>query len=538
MKLNIFLGLITALIMSNSIQAQLTELDALEKQMLSKKNYSALLEFFESIPSEKKSARIDYFLGKAYVLTGSYKQAERYFDEGLKKDKKCPLNYIGNALLKLKEGQTEAAEKLFETATDYADKNLKETALEIADAFVISKSQNMNYPLSLLKSVEKSKSDPEINVKAGEISFAINDASSASMYFRNALNSDEKNIEALIGLAVIYTKVRNFEESESLLKKAKEIDSLSADVYLAFSEYYAAIRKYEPAQLNYQRYIELSDINSEKISRYAELLFLARRYEKAAEQVNELRSMGVINEQSQHILAFSYRQMNDWENGIPAFQTYFEIAGSGGENSSDYDNYAYLLALSGQTETALQYYIKANTLNTTDCEILGHIADTYYKLKTWNEAITNYLRKQKCGGKLSIRELMDLGRSRLYIGDFVNADSVFIKITDLKPDFAPGHLMRARANSSIDSSSEKGLAKIHYEKFISLLKDDTDIKKFKNEVIEACSYLGFFYYLKKDDPDYSSIWKENYGKYWNRVLELDSENFKAKEAIKILKNIK
>ncbi len=109
--------------------------------------------------------------------------------------------------------------------------------------------------------------------------------------------------------------------------------------------------------------------------------------------------------------------------------------------------------------------------------------------------------------------------------EYAKADSALIMLSTKAPNLAIAYFWRARVNSNFDPESEAGLAKPFYEKFIELAKGEPD--KFKKELIESYSYLGYYYYLQKDNAKS----KEN----WQEVLRLDPENTQATEVIKQLK---
>ena len=108
--------------------------------------------------------------------------------------------------------------------------------------------------------------------------------------------------------------------------------------------------------------------------------------------------------------------------------------------------------------------------------------------------------------------------------DYVDADTSFAMLVLAKPDLAVGYQWRATVNASMDPTSEKGLAKPFYEKLLTLIESDT--AKYKKEIVEAYSYLGYYYYLQNDIPTAKS--------YFQKVLVLDPENPQAKEAVKKL----
>jgi hypothetical protein len=76
----------------------------------------------------------------------------------------------------------------------------------------------------------------------------------------------------------------------------------------------------------------------------------------------------------------------------------------------------------------------------------------------------------------------------------------------------------------IDPDQTKGIAKPYYEKF-TLLVTPENIEKYKKQLIEAYSYLGSDYTIRKDTPQAHAAWK--------KVLEFDPENKKAKDGLLI-----
>lgn len=115
-------------------------------------------------------------------------------------------------------------------------------------------------------------------------------------------------------------------------------------------------------------------------------------------------------------------------------------------------------------------------------------------------------------------------RSKIKL-DYANADSALTMLSIKSPNLALAYLWRARVNSNFDPESESGLAKLFYEQFIERATKDSD--KFKKELIEAYSYLGYYYYLQNDNAKSRS--------YWQEVLALDPENKQASDVIKQLK---
>ena len=224
------------------------------------------------------------------------------------------------------------------------------------------------------------------------------------------------------------------------------------------------------------------------------------------------------------MLAYSYTELNDDKNGIPAFTKYFSVAKDSDIIISDYEYNAKLLSKSGQDSLALIQLQKAAKMDTSRTDLHSNMAVLYFKTKKWDNVITEYNIKLHKTGTVTSQEYFDLGRAYYFNKRYIDADSSFAMVIQAKPDLPTGYLFRARVKASMDSTSEKGLAKPYYEKLLTLIESDT--AKYRKEIVESYSYLGFYSYLQKDIPLAKS--------YFQKVLVLDPENPQAKEAVKKL----
>jgi hypothetical protein len=87
-----------------------------------------------------------------------------------------------------------------------------------------------------------------------------------------------------------------------------------------------------------------------------------------------------------------------------------------------------------------------------------------------------------------------------------------------------GYLWEARTQSNLDPESEKGLAQPYYTKLIEMALKAPE--KNKGDLVEAYSYLGYYHLLKQELVASKS--------YWKKVLELNPEDARAKEALKAI----
>jgi len=188
---------------------------------------------------------------------------------------------------------------------------------------------------------------------------------------------------------------------------------------------------------------------------------------------------------------------------------------------SDYENYADLLSETGNDSLALDYLYKVFELDSTRYDILSKISVKCFQKKKWDCVITALNRKQN----LTAQEYFDIGKAYYLLQDYPNADTSFGFLISKAPELAIAYFWKARVQTNFDPESDSGYAKPYYEKFITLSKEDNS--KFKKELVEAYSYLGYYNYLKTEN----SISKL----YWQKVYALDPENKQAIEALKSIK---
>jgi tetratricopeptide (TPR) repeat protein len=285
------------------------------------------------------------------------------------------------------------------------------------------------------------------------------------------------------------------------------------------AEVYAAMKDYSKASEFYTKYIELSEITTEKSKRHASLLYLNKEYEKAISTIEKVIKIEGENPTSIRIMAYSYLRLEQTDGSRYYFQKLFTMP-SVEYLPTDYENYSDLLSRTGNDSLAIEYLLKITELDSSRKDIYGKMSILYFKEKNWSGVVSSLQNK----GEITAQEYFDLGKAYYFLQDYVHADSAFNILVERVPDLAIGHFWKARVKTNFDPESDSGLAKPDYELFLQLSSEDT--LRFKKELIEAYSYLGYYYFLKEDNA--------NSKLYWQKVYALDPKNIQAIEALKNL----
>jgi len=505
-------------------------------KLIKNEKYSEAKKYFSSLLSGGSKAEAYFYLGEILLIQEKLDSSKMFFQKGIDSNDEFPLNYAGMVKINIIEGNTSEAEKNQNQAIDLEEKNPK-VYIVLSEAY--SKIKEFEKAIELLNNGLKFNSQfAPTYLALGKVYLNKGNGTDAIKNFQKAIDNDGTNPEALSLKAKVYILINNNSDAISLLNEAIKSDTSYSPAYHELAELNATLKDYSKAAEYFTKYMETSGVTLEKQKRYAQILYLNKEYQKAIDILKEVNKIEPNNASSIRIIAYSYLRLNDTENSMSYFQQLFEIP-SAEFSATDYENYADLLSETGNDSLAIENYAKSLSLDSSKVELHAKMAALYFKNKKYSEAAKEYfLKEQLTGKKLSLREYFDLGTALTVTGQFVEADSIFGEISKIKPDLPLGYLMRARVQSTVDSTQELGLAKPYYEKFIEVVSVSSDSAKYMKDLVEANSYLGYHYFLMKDDPAYKLIWRENYKKYWEKVLALEPENQQAKDALEGLKNIK
>jgi tetratricopeptide (TPR) repeat protein len=234
------------------------------------------------------------------------------------------------------------------------------------------------------------------------------------------------------------------------------------------------------------------------------------------------------NQTMNRIKAYSLYESGDYAGASAAMDNYLKVTPADKIIADDYAYQGRIFAKTGKFAEAAAAIDKAIAADPTkEDELQIDRANIYLAQGNYSKAGDVYQQRLKSGkGDLTdqFRYAGVLGSAKKY----AQADSVYNIISTEKPTYGPAYLYRGRVNVNRDPDSKQGLAKPYYEKYIELAKDPAaDQAKFRDGLIEANSYLGY-YNLQKGD-------KAAALPYYEQVLALDPANVNANKAVDIIK---
>lgn len=466
-----------------------------------------------------------YFLGKTYLSEGNIDSAKISFQQGIKANSEYPMNYVGMGGIFLASFDTNSAVSNFNKALDLNSDDAS-IPVNIADMYLLAKYFPPKRALDYLEqALSLNRKNPFAYLKLGDVYLVLNNGTQSITNYQKAIDYDSARVEGYVGLGNVYTAVRNYSEAEKYYLIAERVNPSYSVTFRYLSDMYSLSRENDKSVDAFKKYIALSENSNTNLKKLATLLYTAKQYKECADVLSEVLKSESDNVAVLHLLAYTYSQVEDTANGIPAFNKYLAKADAKDITVTDYELLSKLYLKSKQDSLAIESLKKAVNLDSTRLDLVNTIEVIYYKDRDWPGVINTLQKKLQAHGSLNAQEYFDLGKAYYFNKDYGLADTAFTKLTELKPDLPIGYRWIAASKANLDPDSEKGLAKADYEKFISLAESDT--AKYKTELIEAYSYLGYYYFIKKD--------MENSKLNWQKVYALDPTNAQAIEAIKKIK---
>jgi tetratricopeptide (TPR) repeat protein len=487
----------------------------------------AVATLSEAVKATPTDASLLYYLGMAQIANGEKEKAEISFQKGLEVNAKETLNLAGKGYLRMIENNVAEAKTLLDQALAQTKSKNASVLKAVAQAYL----QNDKFTADALTLLQKAKSieksDYETYILLGDAYTKQVKGGEAVSAFETAATLDPKSGTPQYKIGVVYQRSKNLSSAEEHFNKAIAADPNYALAYKELGELYYAQKKAPEAVKAYEKYLSLTERPEPAQLRYAFFLFMAKDYKKANTVFEGLTKRADVSPTVYKYYAYSLTEAGELAKAEEVFGQYFAKAPQTEIQASDYTYLAKLLQKQAKDSLALENFKKSLALEPNP-EIAQTIADAYYKQKKYPEAIEAFkqLRTAK-NNKLSSQDLFALGRSYYFNKQFTEADTTFAELAVLQPTITIPYAWRARSVANLDPELKQGLAKPYFEKVIEIAEANPDKSKSKPDLIDAYSYMGYYYDTK---GDFAAAKKT-----FEKLKELDPANEKAKAYLDALK---
>jgi tetratricopeptide (TPR) repeat protein len=504
------------LILTGSAQnaAQIEKLMAFEKYSDAKKTAVAWVQ------SNPNDAEACFQAGKVFAKLNSLDTALTFFNKGLSINPDFIYNNIGVLRVKFQKNDLNGVNDLIEKLKDDAKKKDIRFRIEMADAFIVAPDDYKNQISSYTdEAIKLDRKDARIYMVLGDYYNSINDATKASENFQKAIDYDKNAYRAYVERAMIYERVRNYSEADTLYHQALEIEPTYPIPYEKLGEMYSAQqdnqkdKNYQQAVDAYSKYVALAEPSLSVSKKYAYMLYKGKMYSDAVNQLKNVIGMDPKDPANMRLLAYAYARMNDSTNAMKSFETFFNVVEKDKANSEDYERYGKLLLTSGKDSLGAEMLLKVVALDSTRLDIYKDLGTFYKNKKQWKKVEKYYdpLVAAKSGDLVSV---LTLGMACYFDSSYQKAVKLFELSTTIKPTEIMTWLWYSRSLLVVNNGLKDSVTATVCEKFIQA----ADVNKYKSDILTARSYLGFYYFELDNEKA-----KEN----WQKVLELDPTNAQA-----------
>jgi len=500
------------------------DIEQAQKDMESGRYQNAKKILKDLTAKEPSNALFLYYSGEVYYQSGKADSAKIFYEKGTKADPNSALNYIGLGKTTIKTDELQGR-KYFEKGLSIKSHDTQ-TLAALAEFYINSPDfQDLNAATVLLdKALKQEPANPKLYLLYGDVHWNKNDGAKAVEKFEKAMNLNKSLPEPYLKIGRLYARAMNTQLSMEYYNKGILADSNYAAFYKEIAELHYKARQYDKGQQSYRKYMAKTDRSEETDFRYASFSYMNKDYPQVIKILSELSAKNYTNPIGYRLLAYAYYENGDFVKGLESMDKFWKYSESGKILTSDYEYYGRLLARNKMDSLAVINLTKALKMDSSKADLYSELGNIYFYKEKYPEACAAYYSKCK-RKEVNAQDYFNYGRALYFRKDYKNADSIFARLIEVKPSFALGHLWRARVNSMTDPESKEGKARPYFEKFIELGGVEPD--KFKKELTEAYSYLGYYYLLKKDNVKSKEAWK--------KVKEFDPSNKKADEALKAIK---
>jgi len=503
-------------------------------------------EFFENQVSRASGASLAealYYLGQIAFDEGKIAEAASLFQRGAQVDPSNVFNRIGEGMVLLQQNNRRAATDIFNAAIRANRRNI-DVYIAVARAF-LKNGMTTEARENLAVARRYDHRNARLFVLEGDIEAAENNIGAAASAFNQAFTLDPTLKIAYLRYARVYYTIN----PDLAIERLEQLLAANPNYTIAYREL-GEIHYYKGA---FQRAIEAyskyfaegaSVYSMDDQVRYANILFVSKEHAQSLALVQDGLQREPNNFPLSRLKMYNEFELGNFDAATKAANHFFSLGNIEGNRfiSLDYVFHSRLMTALENTPAAIESLKKALEIDPNNADLYKQIAEAYRSLGNFESGIPFYREFiERSGDRLQSLDFFNFGQY-LYSAAtnitnengattpeltakrndlLTQADAQFAIVQERSPNSHLGALWRARSQAQIDRSSELGLAKPHFESVVSILTSGEGelTSARQRDLIEAYSYLGYYYYSQR-------MFEESRG-FWNRILALDPTNEQA-----------
>jgi len=485
-----------------------------------------------------------FYLGWVYLKQDYADSAKTVFTKGIAVNPKSALNFVGLGAVAHIEKDNSTATTDFNMAISLAGKKNGTPFQYIGLSYLLPVSgaavgpngsavspADANAAIAVL--TQGAAAEPRnigVLIALGDANRSQLKSNEAYNAYSSALAIDPNSPAANVAEGVLWEYADNIDDAVKQFQKALAANPNYGPAYREWAETDLRAAKNDPSQYdakvkeaadNYKKFISLTDYSPETQMRYADFLIRTKDYTTLQQVATDLAKSKGSNLRVYRYLGFAAYENKDYQNALNALTTWTTQADPKRLIPTDY---LYL----GRTQIALKNdslgildLKKALTLDTSQVDIYGEIANSFYGLGKYQDAAEAYKVYTDKSRKATLNDRFREGFSyyEAFKGQVIakqtnpnqkldstllfQADSAFTYIEKKVPKPILGmvyfHASVKDFEDSNDRNNIKGLAKPYFEQYVTLVEAAGVTDKTKSNLLDAYVYLGNYAEFKDKD---------------------------------------
>lgn len=448
------------------------------------------------LAADPKNERLYYLSGVIYVKSEEFSLAKTTFERGIGMARNYPWNYIGlGSVMVVMDYPAEAKAKLNE-AQVLNKNNDSKILLGIADAYLMSNKREYTKEAEVIltKLIALEPNNVDANIGLGDLYDHQNVDDLALTYYEKATTLNASFVKGWLRVGQIKRKKKDYTGAAAAFQKAIDIDPKFPPAYREMGSMWFMAGQIPNAKTNFEKYLELVENDPLAKIEYGKVCFTAKDWDCAIAQF-EAASKDTSTITMSRLLGYSYTEKGDADKADAAMKEYFKRVPEKSILSSDYEYSAKINVLRGLDSLAILDYYKAIEKGKEKGEDKRADYDAIcdlYKAKKRYDKQAETMEKMLDGKYTSLKDVFGLGKAYYFAKNYLKADEMFTKVTEINATFPGGWAWKAKATAQLDAGNAEWKAKPYYEKVLEVVKPE-EKEKYVDDLFLANSYLAAHY---------------------------------------------
>ena len=513
-------------------------------------NWDKAISIYSAIAQANPTDQVALLtLANAYLAKGDKVESEKSIDAAFNAKSEGAYALIANGRKALLRNDDTEATNQFKKAVKNAKKDV--TALRmIGESFFFYLSPGSKRP-NLTRAETELKAALDMNSKDFPTLMALGycykempNGGLAAQHYEYAEALEPKNPLAKLMLAKVYKSAKLPEKFEINVDKAIAVSPTFTPALRAKAEHYYFGRKWEEALIAYKDLVANgTEVTIEDEMQLANTLYINKDCKATSDLVEKILKKDGTKNYLRRLQAYCDYENGEYQRGLEILNGYFKVVTPDKILPSDYLYLGRLQMKSkGDTVVAISNLQKSIELDSSGAGwgLNKEIAEILYARKDYcgaTAAYGKYLDSLPKNDQYYVSDTYKMGLAQFYCKDdslrYEKAEMIFKKVADLVPKSGLGWIWAGKAAARQDPDVEVhpelieqfGKARVYFETYVGLGLDKVKNKK---DLIDAHSYLAYYYYNKGDAANVKANCIP--------ILELDPTNETGVELMKAVES--